>query len=99
MVAPTDSSKRQLSYFHALSKAPSESSQNVYESLYKSAHSLRATDVWGDAVAYAVDVTAADSEAGSNPAVTKHTLVSLTEVPGSNGQAYYLEVGGVFIKP
>jgi len=99
MTAPNEALREQLGYFHALSRSANESTQEVFEAAFKSAHSVRGADVWADAVAVAVDVTAADSEAGSNAAVTKHTLLSLTEVGGSNGQAYFLDIAGAFIKP
>ena len=94
-----DSAKRQLGFFHGLSKVPTESTQNVYESKYKSAHSVKSDDIWADTINYAADIAAADSEAASNSAVTKYTLQSLTMIPGSNGQAWYLEIGSEFIRP
>lgn len=90
---------RLLAFFHALSKVQTEATQRVWSSLYKSSHSIRTGEVWADVVNYAVDAAAADLEAGSNPAVTKYTLTPLTEIPGSNGQAYYLDVAGAFIRP
>jgi hypothetical protein len=90
---------RQYAFFHALSKVKCEATQRVWSSLYKSAHSIRNDDIWADPVGYAVDAAAADVEAGSNPAVTKRTLLTLTEVPGSNQQAYYLDVGGQWVRP
>ena len=98
MATPSDAFKRTKAYAHAFSKTNTEATQANYEALYKSAHSARAQDVWADTVDYAVDASAADTlSAGSH--ITKHTLVSLTQVAGSNGQAWYLDVGGVFIKP
>jgi len=94
-----DVAKRQLGFFHGLSKVPTESTQYVYESKYKSAHSVRSSDIWTDNITYAADKAAADSEAANNSAVTKYTMQSLTMIPGSNGQAWYLEIGGKFIRP
>lgn len=94
-----DIAKRQLGFFHGLSKVPTESTQNVYESKYKSAHSVRNNDIWTEMINYAVDITAADSEAASNSAVTKYIMQSLTMIPGSNEQSWYLNDGGIFIRP
>ncbi len=94
-----DVAKRQLGFFHGLSKVPTEATQQVYESKYKSAHSVKSNEIWSDTIAYAVDVAAADIEAGTNPAVTKYTLQSLTEIAGSNGQAWYLDNAGTFVRP
>lgn len=90
---------RQYAFFHALSKVKTEATQRVWSSPYKSAHSVRDRDIWGDAVGWVADAAAADLEAASNPAVTKHTLRTLTEVPGSNQQAYYLSVFANWIRP
>lgn len=86
-------------FFHALSKTLTEGTQNPFEAYYKSAHSLRALDVWADVVAYAVDQAAADTEAATNPAVTKYTQVDLTPIPGSNNQAWYYDLAGTFVRP
>ena len=99
MATPTDKTKNELSFFHALSKSITNESQYVFESKYKSAHSVKASEVWADEIQYCIDVTAADLEATNNPAVTKHTQVPLTEVPGSNGQAWYLDVMNSFVRP
>lgn len=95
----SDAAKRQLGYFHGLSKTPTEENQNVYESQYKSSHTVRLNEVWADEVAWAADIIAADAEAIANPAVTKYTLNILTEIPGSNGQSWYLNDSGLFVRP
>jgi len=90
-----------LAFFHSKSKVLTEVNQSgPYESLYKSAHSpVGEYDVWADPVGYAVNAAAADVIAAANAAVTKYTQVDLTEIPGSNQQAYYLDDAGTFIKP
>lgn len=100
MAQPTDATKLGKSFFHAFSKTQTESTQYVFESLYKSAHSTRGSDVWADTVPYAIDVTAADNNATAYPSrIKKYTLTSLTEIPGSNGQAWYINDGGKFVRP
>ena len=94
-----DQAKRQLGYFHGLSKTPTESNQNVYESQYKSSHTVKSKEVWADSIAWAPDLATADTEASTNSAVTKYTLNPLTEIPGSNGQSWYLNISGAFIRP
>lgn len=89
-----------IGYFHSKSSTLTEGTQEVYEPLYKSAHSpVGELDVWADSVGYAVNAAAADAEAGSNSAVTKYTQVDLTAIPGSNNQAWYYDNGGTFVKP
>lgn len=95
----SDTEQRKLAYFHALGKAMTEGNQNAYESKYKSSHNVRANEIWSDPIATAVTYTAAVAESVTNSAVTLHTMVTLTMVPGSNGQAYYFNSGGTFVRP
>jgi len=89
-----------IGYFHSKSAVLTEGTQTINEPLFKSSHSpVGNIDVWADPVAYAVDIAAADAEAGSNAAVTKYTQVDLTAWPGSNNQAWYLDDAGTFMKP
>lgn len=92
--------QRKLAYFHALGKVMTESqTQYVFNSAYKSSHNVRSSEIWANEVAYVSSTTMADSEASINPAVTKVTLGELTMIPGSNGEAYYFDSGGTFIRP
>jgi len=91
--------QRKLAYFHALGKVMTESTQNVYESKYKSSHNVRLKEVWSDDIGYAVNFAAAELESLSNSAVTLCSGVTLTEIPGSNGQTYYYNSGGTFVRP
>jgi hypothetical protein len=95
----SDSLKLAIAFAHSKSKVLTERTQATYEMLYASRHSTRSEDVWANEVAYCVDAAAANAEAVTNPAVTKYTLATLTPLSGSNNQSYYLDVGGVFIKP
>lgn len=89
-----------IGFFHSKAATLVEGTQEVFESLYKSSHSVVGDrDVWADSVAYCVDVAAADAEAAANPAVTKYTQVALTPIPGSNNQAWYYDLAGTFVKP
>ena len=69
MAQPTDITKLGKSFFHAFSKTQTESTQYVFESLYKSAHSLRGSDVWTDTVPYAINAVAADTNVITNPTI------------------------------
>lgn len=89
----------QLSYFHALGKALTTTGETINEASYKSAHNVRSQEIWIDNVGFASGTTDADTEASGNMAVTKVLGATLTIVPGSNGQAYYLNSGGTFVRP
>lgn len=91
--------QRKISYFHALAKVMTENTQAVYESKYKSSHNIRLNEVWSDDIGYAFRPADAQAEASSNSAVTYYDKITLTEIPGSNGQAYYFNSGGTFMRP
>ena len=99
MAAPLQATERQNAFFHSLSKAATDSTQYVFESKYKSAHSVKGSEIWADTIAYCANSAAADAEATANAAVEKYTQVALTEIPGSNGQAWYINNAGTFVRP
>jgi len=94
-----ESSKIQKGYFHGLGKTPTNATQNPFESQYKSSHNTKSSEIWSDVVPYASNVSEADNIAVTNNSVTKYTLAPLTEVQGSNGQAWYLDNSSKFIRP
>ena len=91
--------ERKLAYFHALSKSMTENTQEVYESRYKSSHNMRLNEIWSDNIGFAIDYASAVTESISNPAVTLYSGVTLSEIFGSNGQAYNYYSGTTFIRP
>jgi len=94
-----DAKKLAQGFFHSLQKVNTEASQAPYESLYKSAHAIRNLDVWAEDIPVAGDYTAADANVVANPGMLKkYDKYPLTMVPGSNGQAYYINDGGSFVK-
>ena len=99
MATPLQATERQNAFFHSLSKATTNSTQYVFESKYKSAHSVKGSEIWADVISYCADSAAADAEATANAAVEKYTQVTLTEIPGSNGQAWYINNAGTFVRP
>lgn len=99
MATPLQATERQNAFFHSLSKATTNSTQYVYESKYKSAHSVKGSEIWADVISYCADSAAADAEATASAAVEKYTQATLTEIPGSNGQAWYINNAGTFVRP
>ena len=91
--------RRNFGFFHSLSKAMVLATQNVYESGYKSSHNVRLGEVWADDVNTAFTLPQAEDEVLNNPAVTLYEMVDLTPIPGTNNQAYYLDDGGMFVRP
>lgn len=99
MAQPSSTFQTKKAFFHGLSKVNTLDTQYVFESIYKSAHSVRTDDIWAETVPYAVDLAEAITNVTNNPTVIKkYTLMSLTEVPGTNGQAWYINDNGLFIK-
>jgi hypothetical protein len=96
----SDNKQLKSAFFHSLSKVQTNITQNPYESSYKSGHSVFDLDVFSEPVPYAVDTVAADANVSNYPTrLAKYSLNALTMVPGSNGQAYYLDVAGTYVKP
>lgn len=95
----TSAEQRKLAYFHALGKVMTENTQAVYESPYKSSHNVRLSEIWSDDIAFANDYAEAVAESVSNDAVTLFEQEELTQMFGSNGQAYNLYSGSTFIRP
>ena len=92
MALPSESFKNRQGYFHASGKVNTEANQYTFESPYKSSHNILSKEVWTDVITYCIDATAADAFTTANPTiVTKYTQQLLTMVPGSNGQAWYID--------
>jgi hypothetical protein len=89
----------QVAFFNALNKMLTEGTQYPFESKYRSLPNITASSIWKDTVPYAVDSTAADAFVTGNPTIGhKYTLKTLTAIPGSNNQAWYINDAGTFIK-
>lgn len=93
------SEQRKIAYFHSLGKVMTRDSQAVYESPYKSSHNVRLSEIWSDDIVYAIDYAAAVNESINSSAVTLYEETQLTEILGSNGQSWYLNNSGQFIRP
>lgn len=94
-----DSYKTGGAFFHSISKTITETSQYPFESNYKSGHTVTLKDVFGDEIPYAGDAVTADLNVTNNPTIIKkYTQYSLTEVPGSNQQAWKIVFAGNDVK-
>lgn len=92
----SNSEQRKLAYFHSLNKSMTEGQQNIYESNYRSSHNIRTNDIWCDNIPFASNYTIAKNLLLSNNSYTLFEKVFLTEVYGSNGQAYVYIRNGKF---
>lgn len=100
MASLSSNEQRRMAYFHSLSKVMTENvNQDVYNSIYKSAHSVRLIDIWSDNINYCVTFNDAYNESLINSAITFYSAVTLTSIPGSNNMSWYFNSGGTFIRP
>lgn len=101
----TQQSKINSSYFHSQSKTITEQNQYPFESPFKDGHNVFMKDVLSGVLPEADTQTEIDNWISSNPGIIKkYEQVDLTEISGSNGQAWQLidSVDGVvlpFIDP
>ena len=99
MASPSQITERKGGYFHSLSKAITNETQYPFESKYKSSHTIKYDEVWTDNISYCPDTISADLFVQNNPSIIKkYTQVLLTEIPGSNGQAWYIN-DNKFVRP
>lgn len=85
--------QRKTAFFHALSFVLTDYDKNIAEESYKSAHSVRNTEVWVDTINYAATSGDATTEASSNSAVTKLTEVVAYPLDASNYQTWFFDTG------
>lgn len=98
MAQYSDQQKLAVSFFNALNKQLTEGTQYPFESLYRSLPNIPNNVVWSDSVTYAVNATAADNFVTANPTIAKkYTQFTLTAIPGSNNQAWYINDAGTFV--
>lgn len=87
-------------FFHSVSKVQTMDTQMPKESQFKSAHSHWSTAIYTDLLSYCADEATADAFVLANPTVLmKVTMLSLTEVIGSNGQSWYVDNIGAIRRP
>lgn len=99
MAAPSQITERKSGYFHSLSKAITNESQYPFESKFKSSHTIKYDEVWAETIPYCLDTASADIFTSNNTSIIKkYELKELTEIPGSNGQAWYIN-DNKFVRP
>lgn len=97
-----DTFKINKSLFHVLSKINTNKGQYPFESRFKSAHTISAKDIWVDNIPYcgsfqeALDFSLTED---GQTIIKLYEDFTLTPVPNTNGQAYYIEDNGQFIRP
>jgi hypothetical protein len=95
----SDAEQRKLAYFHALSKSMTIDNQQITEPKYKSAHNVKVSELWGTDILPCYTYNDAVAQSLVNSGITLHNQVILTKVPDSNGQSWYFNDSGRFVKP
>lgn len=98
MASPSSLTERKSGYFHSLSKAITNETQYPFESKFKSSHTIKYDEVWAESIPYCPDVASADAFALNSSIIKKYELKELTEIPGSNGQAWFIN-DNKFVRP
>lgn len=99
MPSPSSLTERKTGYFHSLSKSITNDNQYQFESMFKSSHTIKYDEVWTDSISYCPDFESANNFAiNNNSIIKKYELKELTEIPGSNGQAWYIN-DNKFVRP
>lgn len=98
MASPSSLTERKSGYFHSLSKAITNETQYPFESKFKSSHTIKYDEVLAESIPYCPDVASADAFALNSSIIKKYELKELTEIPGSNGQAWYIN-DNKFVRP
>jgi hypothetical protein len=95
MAQPSTTLQTTYSFFHSNNKTLSEETQYLFESQYSGGHVVFTKDVMIDPISYCPTVTDADNFVAANPTILrKYTQTSLTQVPNSNGQSWYINDAG-----
>lgn len=100
MGRPSESLQISYGFFHSNEATQIEQSQSTYQSQYKSGHVIFPKDILLDPLDYCADANAVDEFILNNPGIiTRYASFSLTQVPGSNSQSWYIEDNGKWMKP
>ena len=100
MANPSDNTQLKSAYFHSINKTLTLDTMDSYESVYNSGHVIKTTEVLSDELLWFNTETQVDQWIVNNPGVLyKYNMYSLTELPGTNGQSWYIDDSGVWRKP
>ena len=100
MGRPSSTLQASYGFFHSNESTLIEESQTTYQSQYKSGHIIFPKDILLDPLDYCSTADDVDAFIVNNPGVLqRYASFSLTEVPGSNGQSWYINDNGKWMKP
>lgn len=100
MTNPTDSAQLKIAFFHSVDKTMVLSTMDSYESMVKSGHTVQISEIIGENLPYLSTSVAVDNWINLNPGIlAKHEMISLTEIPNTNGQSWNIKVNGNWQRP
>ncbi len=100
MANPSDSTQLKSAFFHSVNKTMVMDTQASYETVFSSNHVTQTNDILGDSLPYLATELEVDTWILNNPGVIyKYDMSNLTEIPGTNGQSWYINDSGVWQRP
>lgn len=100
MAQPSATLQQKAAFFHGLGRVLTEENQYIFESQYASSHVMFVKDILGETVPFCADEATADAFVAANPSIVKkYTQATLVQVPNTNGQAWYIQDSGEWMKP
>ena len=100
MAQPSATLQQNAAFFHGLGRTLTVEGQYIYESQYASSHVMFGKDILASTIPYCATTVEADAFVAANPSVVKkYTQYTLTVVPNTNSQAWYISDNGTWVKP
>ncbi len=100
MANPSSQAQLKSSFFHSVNKTMVLDTSDSYESVYGAGHVNKSADILSDELPWFNLETQVDQWIIDNPGILyKYTLYPLTELPGTNGQSWYVNDSLVWRKP
>ena len=99
MAEPTDESKLKNSFFHSIGKSMVLNTMDSYESQFKSGHIVQINELISTDLPNLNTESEVDSWISSNPGILLKVDTSLTMIPNTNQQSWYIEEESVWVKP
>ena len=100
MANPSDNTQRKSAFFHSINKTMTLDTMDSYESVYNSGHIVKTTEILSDELLWFNTESQVDLWILNNPGILyKYNKYNLTELPGTNGQSWYINDSGNWQKP
>lgn len=100
MAQPSSTLQQNSAFFHGLGRTLTVEGQYIYEAQYASSHVMFNKDIFSATIPFCSTISEADEYVSSNPTlIKKFTQYTLSEVPNTNQQAWYINDSGNWVRP